>query len=80
MEISFVDPGRHDTSPGRVWLRRVSSSSESRVARFQASPVSPLTLKRAQSLGRPLAATPKLSRPPEMWSSIATRFASSAGW
>ncbi len=34
----------------------------------------------AQSLGSPLAATPKLSLPCAIWSSIATRWASSAGW
>jgi hypothetical protein len=36
-------------------------------------------LNMAQSLGKPLAATPKLSRPCARWSSMATRLASSAG-
>ena len=40
----------------------------------------PSTLNSDQSLGSPLAATPKLSRPWARWSSIATRLASSAGW
>jgi hypothetical protein len=54
-------------------------SSASRVM-SRLTPDMPSTLNIAQSLGRPDAATPKLSRPPDMWSSMATRFASSAGW
>ena len=43
-------------------------------------PDMPSTLNIAQSLGSPEAATPNIRRPSERWSSIATRFASSAGW
>src|SRR4029079_4527324 len=43
------------------------------------TPDMPSTLNIAQSLGRPEAAMPKLSRPPDRWSSMATRLASSAG-
>ena len=54
-------------------------SSDSRViSRF--CPDMPSTLNIDQSLGSPLAATPKLSRPWAMWSRIASRLASSAGW
>ncbi len=53
-------------------------SSDSRViSRF--CPDIPSTLNIDQSLGRPLAATPKFSRPWARWSSMATRLASSAG-
>ena len=54
-------------------------SSASRVM-SRLAPDMPSTLNIAQSLGKPLAAMPKFSRPSERWSSIATRFASSAGW
>ena len=47
-------------------------SSASRVI-SRCCPDMPSTLNIAQSLGSPLAATPKLSRPCAMWSSIATR-------
>ena len=68
-----------------LWVHGASSvhifkmiSSNSRViSRFW--PLIPSTLNIAQSLGKPDAATPKFSRPPERWSSMATRFASSAG-
>jgi len=54
-------------------------SSASRVM-SRLTPDMPSTLNIAQSLGRPLAAMPKFSRPPDRWSSMATRLASSAGW
>ena len=54
-------------------------SSASRVM-SRLTPDIPSTLYIAQSDGSPDAAMPKLSRPSEMWSSIATRLASSAGW
>ena len=69
-----------------LWSNSASSlhsrsmiSSDSRVI-SRCWPEVPSTLNMAQSLGRPLAATPKLRRPWARWSSIATRLASSAGW
>ena len=62
---------------GEVHSLRMMSSDSRVISRL--TPVMPSTLNIVQSLGNPLAATPKLNRPCAMWSSIATRLASSAG-
>jgi hypothetical protein len=64
--------------PSSVHIFRMMSSASRVMSRFW--PDMPSTLNIAQSDGRPDAATPKFSRPSDRWSSIATRFASSAGW
>src|SRR5690606_38571302 len=53
-------------------------SSDSRVI-SRCSPFMPSTLNIGQSVGIELAATPKLKRPLEMWSSIEARLANAAG-
>ena len=64
--------------PRSVHILRMISSASRVMSRL--APDMPSTWNIAQSLGRPEAATPKFSRPPDKWSSMATRFANSAGW